>query len=124
MVFSSQRFFLCGGSCASQNTVCRNAAIVPCFSFSIAHSNSPGSLRLCVGACSSLQPSMHSTHYVLQVICAWNCNSAQDPPYCCLESASSFPSDHILNFPYTEQTYLVSTSLFWPCFDYFPNFSQ
>lgn len=36
-----------------------------------------------------------------------------------LESASSFASDHILLFPNTEQTYLVSTSLFLPHFNYF-----
>lgn len=50
----------------------------------------------------------HAPH-VLQVICAWNCNSAQLEILSrillianCLESASSFPSDHILHFPYTE----------------------
>lgn len=68
---------------------------------------------------------------VRQVICAWNCYSAHleilsrillIANY--LESASSFPSDHILHFPYTEQTYLVSTSLFFlPCFDFFPPIS-
>ncbi|OWK64013.1 hypothetical protein RLOC_00011984, partial [Lonchura striata] len=36
----------CGGYCASQNTVCRKAATAPCFTFSNAHSNSPGTLRL------------------------------------------------------------------------------
>lgn len=68
---------------------------------------------------------------VLQVTRAWNCNSAQLEILSrilliahCLENASSFPSEHILHFPYTEQTCLVSTSLFSPCFDYFPNFSQ
>lgn len=36
-----------------------------------------------------------------------------------LESASSFASDHILLFPNTEQTYLVSTSLFLPHLNFF-----
>lgn len=126
-------FSHCGGYCASQSAVCGKAATAPCFTFSTAHSSSPGSLRPCVRACSSLQHPRHPTVTVLQVICAWNCSSAQLEIMSrillianCLESASSFPSEHILHFPYTEQTYLVSASFFFffPCFDYFPNFSQ
>lgn len=124
--FSSQCFSLSVE--VTPNTVCRKAATVLCFTFSTAHSNSPGSLRLCVGACSSLQHPMHPTHSCAPGA-AWNYNSAQLEILSrillianCLENASSFPSDHTLHFPHIEQTCLVSTSLFLPCFYYFPNF--
>lgn len=88
----------------------------------------PSSLRLCAVACSLLWHPMHLSAlvcsrspvpgnvevFILRRSCQGSSLIANG-----LESASSFPSDHILLFPNTEQMYLVSTSLFLPHFDIF-----